>query len=1361
MKAEDLKDIRIGDIGNIQQELESLVTLIEEKGQMVDALDKTETTLGKRIDSCKDDIYNLSVDFEQKIKENAGYIDSHKQEIEKKLVDIKKSIINISLTPGKDGVDGIDGKDGENIKGDKGDMPKHKWVKTKLYFENPDGSWDNGVELMGKDGKGGVINQLFGSGGGIKVLNNGVSIKDQTSNTMNFIGTAVTPAYNSNLQRWDLTVTGSGTGGQVNTVVAGTAISVNSTDPINPIITNTAPDQTVAITAGTNITSVTGTYPNFTINAATQGGSYTLPTASASVLGGVKIGSRLTMTGDVLSADVQAGGGDVIAPAANTDSYIPQWDGANSKTLKDGLAVPAGGLAGLTALGGKADSAQTFYIGTTQVAINRASAALSLALDTGSLTMTGSLGATGAGKLLKGWFIDLEITNLPTVNGGTLATALGNYGGFLTSVTAHNLLSTTHSDTTADNVVRGDIITGQGATPKWARLAFPATPTGKVLIASSTDVEWSANALGSAAYTASTAYAAALSGTINEIAYFSSTTGIGSLAVATYPSLTELSYVKGVTSGIQSQLNGKQASLGFTPEDVANKSTSMTTDATSTTKYPSVKLIKDYTDGLVAGLLDYRGAYDVTGTNAYPSTGGSGTAGAVLKGDMWIISVAGTMGTNIVQIGDSVIANTDTPGQTDANWNVLNGNISYVPENAANKVTSISGSSTDVQYPSAKLLYDQLASKISTYASQTAKYFLAAPNAGDGTPSFRAIVASDIPALSYAAPLSGTINEIAYFASASTIGSLAVASYPSLTELSYVKGVTSAIQTQIGTKAATATTMTIAGTAGQITSSVGAQDLSANRTWTLSLPADVLIPTVLTVPNTGLHLLDTNASHDLIVKPGSDITADRTLTITTGDTDMIVNLTATTDEYVLAYDVTTNTWRGVAGGAGGGATTALDNLASVAMNAPLQFNNSAATSLSIAATANTVVGRALTISAGSTVTAGTADMAGGDLTLNSGLGKGTGASSIIFQTGRTLTTGSTLQTLTTAMTILGSGNVGIGTTNPLVKAQINVSTNQNLGIQPSTTLPSGLKINAFNDSGNTNVPLELNGSILGFKIGEAEKMRIDAAGNVGIGTTAPTAVLHLKAGTATASTAPLKLTQASAVVLTTPEAGTIECNDGDLLYYTIKTGPTRKTIAFIDSAQTWTGVQTMTSPSFTTPALGTPASGTLTSCTGLPITGLVASTSTALGVGSIELGHATDCTIARVGAGQISVESIVVPTISSTNTLTNKRITQRVVTTTDDATAVIDVDITDQYQLTAIANATEFAVTGTPVNGQKLLIRYLDAGTAKALTYAANTFKVIGVTAPTTTVISKTGYIGCVYNSASSRWEIIAVGLEA
>jgi len=53
-------------------------------------------------------------------------------------------------------------------------------------------------------------------------------------------------------------------------------------------------------------------------------------------------------------------------------------------------------------------------------------------------------------------------------------------------------------------------------------------------------------------------------GTVNELAYFTASGTIASLPVATYPSLTELSYVKGVTSAIQTQLNAKAATLSGT-----------------------------------------------------------------------------------------------------------------------------------------------------------------------------------------------------------------------------------------------------------------------------------------------------------------------------------------------------------------------------------------------------------------------------------------------------------------------------------------------------------------------------------------------------------------------------------------------------------------------------------------------------------------------------------------------------------------------------------------------------------------------------------------------------------------------------
>jgi hypothetical protein len=81
---------------------------------------------------------------------------------------------------------------------------------------------------------------------------------------------------------------------------------------------------------------------------------------------------------------------------------------------------------------------------------------------------------------------------------------------------------------------------------------------------------------------------------------------------------------------------------------------------------------------------------------------------------MWIISVAGTLGGEAVQIGDSIIANTDNPGQTASNWNHLNANISYVPENIANKRTSFQATPTDDAYISEKLAKDSLDTKAPT-----------------------------------------------------------------------------------------------------------------------------------------------------------------------------------------------------------------------------------------------------------------------------------------------------------------------------------------------------------------------------------------------------------------------------------------------------------------------------------------------------------------------------------------------------------------------------------------------------------------------------------------------------------------------
>lgn len=81
---------------------------------------------------------------------------------------------------------------------------------------------------------------------------------------------------------------------------------------------------------------------------------------------------------------------------------------------------------------------------------------------------------------------------------------------------------------------------------------------------------------------------------------------------------------------------------------------------------------KAYADTLVVGLLDDRGNYDAS-VNTFPASGGSGTAGAVLKGDMWRISVAGTLGGIHVDVDDWVRALADAPGQTAASWAIAEG----------------------------------------------------------------------------------------------------------------------------------------------------------------------------------------------------------------------------------------------------------------------------------------------------------------------------------------------------------------------------------------------------------------------------------------------------------------------------------------------------------------------------------------------------------------------------------------------------------------------------------------------------------------------------------------------------------------
>lgn len=108
-------------------------------------------------------------------------------------------------------------------------------------------------------------------------------------------------------------------------------------------------------------------------------------------------------------------------------------------------------------------------------------------------------------------------------------------------------------------------------------------------------------------------------------------------------------------------------------------------------------------------------------------------------------------------------------------------------------------------------------------------------------------------------------------------------------------------------------------------------------------------------------------------------------------------------------------------------------------------------------------------------------------------------------------------------------------------------------------------------------------------------------------------------------------------------------------------------------------------------------------------------------------------------------------TLAGTETLTNKRITKRSQTITSTATLTPSWDTDDNIFITAQAAAITIAnPTGTPTQGQTIMIRLKDNGTARAITYGAN-YRAFGSALPTTTVISKTMYIGLIANTTDSK----------
>ena len=136
-------------------------------------------------------------------------------------------------------------------------------------------------------------------------------------------------------------------------------------------------------------------------------------------------------------------------------------------------------------------------------------------------------------------------------------------------------------------------------------------------------------------------------------------------------------------------------------------------------------------------------------------------------------------------------------------------------------------------------------------------------------------------------------------------------------------------------------------------------------------------------------------------------------------------------------------------------------------------------------------------------------------------------------------------------------------------------------------------------------------------------------------------------------------------------------------------------------------------------------------------------------------------------------ENMTVVGTTQTQTLTNKTITQRVSSTASISSPLaFNSDNFDLYAATAQAgDLTINADAGNPTDGQKIIFRFTCDGTIRTITFtggASKAFKPVGANLTVAgsnftyaLTVSKTTYFGCVYNTSSSRWEVVALSQEA
>lgn len=319
---------------------------------------------------------------------------------------------------------------------------------------------------------------------------------------------------------------------------------------------------------------------------------------------------------------------------------------------------------------------------------------------------------------------------------------------------------------------------------------------------------------------------------------------------------------------------------------------------------------------------------------------------------------------------------------------------------------------------------------------------------------------------------------------------------------------------------------------------------------------------------------------------------------------------------------------------------------------------------------------------------------------------------------------------TTALSILGNGNVGIGTTTPTANT-LQIVDAGTFGWSDIVLARAATQLNFTNAAATAGIGLN-------FATDAILKVRTRAqTGNASIEALNITAT-----GSFVGMGAKLDAIQALASA-----AGCLSNNGADVFSYA-SCGTAATETAITDDTTTnaamypvWVTTNTGSLPlKVTSTKLSfNPSTGMLTS-TGFtgPLTGL-ASSATILATTRAIYGNNFD--------GSAALTAVILPAYLNAT-----------VALTDGATPALDASLGHTFRLST-TTAPTIAVPSNPTSGQKIVIQFYASGAARtlALNTGTNGFRFgTDVTALSETASGKTDYIGAIWNATDSKWDVVA-----